>query len=507
MKMDTATVKSLRDALKSADPKRLKKINLTELYSQLTGRPFHPIWNPLPGPQSSAYDSSADEIFFGGAAGGGKSELLIGLALTAHTRSLFLRRDSTQLDAAVQRIKEIVGNNGLWRNLGNGGVMRIGRRRIEMHGCEHEDDKRKFQGRPHDFYALDEICHFSRTQFQFIIGWNRSENPNQKCRVIVGGNPPDKPEDRWIIEEWAPWLEENYPDPALPGELRWYTTIDEKLTWFKSGTPFKHKGETITPRSRTFIRALLEDNPILEATGYRAVLQRYPEPYRSQMLFGDMNAGTQDHEYQVIPTEWIRIAQKRWEEGPPEGFSLTALGVDIARGGGDCTVISPRYNNWFSRLTKVPGKSTPDGPTSAALIQSCYSGEDAYINIDVSGGFGGSPYDILKQLYGSKVKGINFAEGTELKDKTGKIPFTNVRAGMYWSFREALDPVSGQNLALPPDPELLADLTAPRYKMLATGIQIEPKDKIIQRIGRSPDKGDAIVLALWRVKKKELNIW
>jgi hypothetical protein len=73
----------------------------------------------------------------------------------------------------------------------------------------------------------------------------------------------------------------------------------------------------------------------------------------------------------------------------------------------------------------------------------------------------------------------------------------NVRAAMYWKLREALDPHTGDNLALPPDPELLADLCAPRYGVNAAGIFIEHKPDIEKRISRSPDCADALVMAHW----------
>jgi hypothetical protein len=40
---------------------------------------------PNVGPQTEAYFCEADELFYGGQAGGGKTDLLIGLALTAHS--------------------------------------------------------------------------------------------------------------------------------------------------------------------------------------------------------------------------------------------------------------------------------------------------------------------------------------------------------------------------------------------------------------------------------------
>ena len=49
--------------------------------------------------------------------------------------------------------------------------------------------------------------------------------------------------------------------------------------------------------------------------------------------------------------------------------------------------------------------------------------------------------------------------------------------------------------SLPPDPELVADLTAPRFEITSNGIKITPKDVLVKNLGRSPDKGDAVVMA------------
>ena len=60
---------------------------------------------------------------------------------------------------------------------------------------------------------------------------------------------------------------------------------------------------------------------------------------------------------------------------------------------------------------------------------------------------------------------------------------------------EALDPASGQDIELPPGRSLLADLTAARYELVARGVKIEAKDEIKERIGRSPDEGEAVINA------------
>jgi hypothetical protein len=82
-------------------------------------------------------------------------------------------------------------------------------------------------------------------------------------------------------------------------------------------------------------------------------------------------------------------------------------------------------------------------------------------------------------------------------EQTG-LGFVNLRAFWWWMMRNALDPASGENLALPPDRALRIDLTAPRWKITARGIQVEAKEDLIKRIGRSPDLGDSAVYALAR---------
>jgi hypothetical protein len=61
--------------------------------------------------------------------------------------------------------------------------------------------------------------------------------------------------------------------------------------------------------------------------------------------------------------------------------------------------------------------------------------------------------------------------------------------------REALDPRSKSLIALPPSSELKADLCAGHFKITPGGIQVESKEDIKKRIGRSTDLGDAYLLA------------
>ena len=71
------------------------------------------------------------------------------------------------------------------------------------------------------------------------------------------------------------------------------------------------------------------------------------------MLDGDFKAGMTDSQWQVIPTAWVDAAQARWKpkEVLPEQDSL---GVDVARGGDDETVIAARYGRWYAPLLAYP---------------------------------------------------------------------------------------------------------------------------------------------------------
>lgn len=456
-----------------------------------------PIWTPFPGPQTLAYHSTADQLFYGGGAGGGKSDLLLGLAITSQRKSLILRRESTQLTDIVGRSQELLagkadfnGSTRVWRNIPGG-------RSIEFGGCEHLEDRQKYKGRPHDLKGFDEGTDFLEAQFDFITAWNRTSTPGQRCRIVLTGNPPSTAEGEWVIRRWGPWIDPNYHGTrALPGELRWYARIEGKEIEVESGQQIEHKGDSVKPYSRTFVPALVTDNPVLMATGYQQTLDMLPEPLRSMLKKGDFAASIQDDEWQVIPTAWVQAAMQRWSPDGRDTY-LDAVGVDVARGGKDKTTLVKRYGNWLGQLIRRPGKTTPDGQAVLRLIMEALDDDagvhHATVHIDATG-VGTSPAD-LGRAEGLRINPVIFAAATNARDRAGMLRMRNWRSWLWWNMRDILDPDRGDDIALPMDQELLSDLTAPRWKMTASGVQIEDKDEIIKRIGRSPDAGEAVILA------------
>ena len=479
-------------------------------------RSLIPLWQPSPGAQAEAFNCEATIIGYGGQAGGGKTDLGLGLAAVKHTRSVIFRRTFPQLRSIIERSREIF--NPLDRSAGKDRyneslhrwVLEDGRI-IEFESCQYEKDREKQRGRPRDLYVFDEATEFLKSQVEFIIAWLRSTNPKQKTTVLLTFNPPTDDDGMWIVDYFRPWLAYLYPDqfqhdnPAKPGEIRYFATVDGEQVECADGEPFQHKDELIKPTSRTFIPASLDDNPYLANTEYRSILQSLPEPLRSQLLHGDFALSQQSDPFQVVPTAWVKLAQKRWMEMERPSTPLSGVGVDLVRGGKDNMAIAKRYGAWFDEVVKVPGVNVADGPAAAALLYNELRDEKhiGYINMDVVG-IGSSGYDSSKPLFPqTAVQPVNASEASDYAAMSNTKPpkelfkMRNVRAEYHWRMREALDPQNGMNLALPPGNEVVADLCAARYKMMANRvIQIEPKEDIKKRIGRSPDVGEAIMMAL-----------
>lgn len=486
-----------------------------------------PLWTPLApergrgmllpdgrlvSPQQAAYESLADELFYGGAPGGGKSQLILGLATTRHRNSAIFRRQFTQFhgeDGLWEKSRDLIGLRGksndsryTWRNLPGG-------RAIELLGCDRWEDVLKYKGRGHDLKGFDELPEFEERVFRFLIGWLRTAYAGQRTRVVGAGNPPVNEEGQWVIRYWAPWLDAQHPRPAKEGELRWFVTDadgkDQEVPGPTAGplraptvdVMMKEGLQQVEPRSRTYISARVEDNPYFMRTGYAAVLANLPEPLRSQMRFGNFQAGLQDHEWQVVPTAWVIAAQARWRPDGRGDAPLSQVGNDPSRGGMDEFVVAKRYEDWIAPLDVHQAKAAPDGQAGARIVwrSLLVDGHPPVpVQVDIGGSAGSSVYDFARQL-GLRAVALNGAAKSRATDRSKKLRFANKRAEWFWKFRELLDPDHGATLALPPDAQLRADLCSARWTLGLRGIQIEDKEAIKARLGRSPDRGEAAIYA------------
>ena len=157
-----------------------------------------------------------------------------------------------------------------------------------------------------------------------------------------------------------------------------------------------------------------------------------------------------------------------------------------------------REDWYFHELQKWDGHEMDTGGKVAAKVIELIGGSLCPVHIDVIG-IGASVMDHLAMLIHQRAVPVNVAESAKGEtDWSGTLKFANERARLWWRFRDLLNPANGQNVALPKDQALLSELCAPRYKLVSNGIQIESKQDIMKRLGRSTDSADAVIMAAER---------
>lgn len=457
---------------------------------------------PNEGPQTQAYFSRADVLLFGGSPGGGKSALEIGLGLNEHHRTLLVRKSFTDLEGLIDTAKKLVGaEDGFiggarpkYRKP-DGGV-------IHFAGLAADGGIGGHQGVDHDLICIDEAAQIPEAQVRLLMGWLRTDRPGQRCRVVLGSNPPLDSTGDWMIDYFGPWLNPTHPNPAKPGELRYFLPTDDggKDRECEAGDSTVIGGVTVYAQSRTYIPSKFTDNPFYNAEEYAKTLAALPSNVREILVTGNFMLARQDQEFQVIPTAWVKAAQERWTDRPPQNIPMCAMGVDASGGGADPMVIASRHDGWYAPLVRVEGKDIPlerIGKHCAGIVIS-YRLHDAKVIVDLGGGYGGPLYEQLIDNIGSEaVVAYKGAEASVRRTKDQKMAFFNKRSQAIWQFREALDPSQegGSPISLPPDPELVSDLTAPVFEVTPRGYKVESKESVCERLGRSPDKGDAAVMA------------
>ncbi len=183
----------------------------------------------------------------------------------------------------------------------------------------------------------------------------------------------------------------------------------------------------------------------------------------------------------LISAKDVRKAQ---ENKIMSSTSPLIIGVDIARYGDDKTVLCFRRGRYCYKLQEYTHLDTVELANKlTALIK---DDKPARIFLDM-GNNGAGVYDILKDRgFAKTVRGVNFG-GKAINDDR----YFNKRAEMWSNANEWLK----DNVQLVNDDELLDDLCSVNKLYDNRGrLQLETKDKVKERIGRSPDKADAFVL-------------
>ena len=210
-------------------------------------------------------------------------------------------------------------------------------------------------------------------------------------------------------------------------------------------------------------------------------------------VLGEFHAGDEDS---VIPLSWAEAAVERWHEweaaGKPDGGRPRTVGVDVARSGTDRTVLAVRDGPVITELRRFTREDTMQTTGRVKAILDADTSRTAVVDVI---GIGAGVLDRLREQHALAV-GFNASRGSKAKDKTREFGYLNRRSEAWWSMREALDPSANPDVCLPDDEMLLGDLSAPQWKVTSNGrIQVEDKEEIRKRLGRSTDDGDAVVQA------------
>jgi predicted phage terminase large subunit-like protein len=273
---------------------------------------------PQPGPQENFLSTPADIAIYGGSAGGGKSWALL-LEPLRHVNvkgfgGVIFRRTTGQ----------VLNEGGLWDEAGKiyplvGAVPRQTRleyvfplgTKVRFAHMEYEKNRLDWQGAQIPFIGFDELVHFTRDQFFYMLSRNRS-----LCSVwpyIRATTNPDP--DSWVAEFIAWWIDQEtgYAIPERGGVIRWFIRVNDTIIWADSKAALVEEyGREVLPKSVTFIPASIYDNPKLLETdpGYLANLDALPTVDRERLKHGN---------WKIRPTAGLYFKREYFEivEAPP----------------------------------------------------------------------------------------------------------------------------------------------------------------------------------------------
>lgn len=221
--------------------------------------------------------------------------------------------------------------------------------------------------------------------------------------------------------------------------------------------------------------------------------------YKNRVL-GEFASDSTDGVISLASIEAANEKWQQWIENERPG-NFRCVGVDVGRGG-DKSVYAILYEY---------ETETDDGPMVSFAIDDLRRSNERDVMpvagktkgiIDKYGGFAvidviGVGAGVFDRLSEQEIEAIPFnaASRSKMRDSSGELGFTNKRSAAWWNLREMLN---AGDLALPPDDKLIGDLTAPKWRVMSGGkIQIEAKEDIKKRLGRSTDDADAVVMALY----------
>lgn len=309
-------------------------------------------WSPQAGPQTALVKCPADEIFYGGARGGGKTDGMLGkFAIKAsrygeHCVGVFFRRSREDLKEAIERSRQIYGPIGAkwseqkkWWTFPNGA-------RLKFEYLDRDADADNYQGHNYTDVFFEELTHWASPVPVNKLRATLRSPTGVPCQFHATGNPGGPGHQ---------WVKARYITPSPSG---W------TLMWEDFTNPFT--GEVVR-KNRVFIPSKLSDNRYLGG-GYVANLyQSGSKELVRAWLAGDWDVvegaffDCWDASRHVIrpfeiPKDWTKFRSGDWGSAKPFSFGWwaivgdkyrTAEGVWLPRG----SIL--RYREWYGMQ---PGK-------------------------------------------------------------------------------------------------------------------------------------------------------
>jgi len=236
-------------------------------------------WSPTP-PQADFLAAPDDEVLFGGAAGGGKSDALLIDAMQLQQpaaldwrmyRALLLKRTYPELEQLIDRARWLypqVVPGAKWN--GNDKAIKFpSGAQIEFGYLRRDSDRFQYQGSEYQWVGFDELTLYSSpVAWEYLASRVRSTNKDVHVYQRATCNPGGVGHD-WVKEYWR------IPDLGSPTRFRITQTAERR----DGSTQTKHTW-------MRFIPSRLDDNPYLAETDYRFRLMRLDEMSRRALLEG-----------------------------------------------------------------------------------------------------------------------------------------------------------------------------------------------------------------------------
>lgn len=254
--------------------------------------------SPQAGPQTMFMASNADIVVYGGAAGGGKTYALLLEGLRHKDVKGFggviFRRNYNQITAegglwdASHKIYDMVPGCIPGKTPKLHWTYPTGGRLNFAHiGCD--DDLTSWQGTEICYLGFDELTHFSRKQFLYMLSRNRST-----CGIRPYVRATCNPDaDSWVADFISWWIDQDtgYPIPERSGVIRYMCVLDNTVHFADTAEELETVFDVTAAecKSVTFIASKVTDNKILMENdpGYMANLKALLEVDRERLLMGN----------------------------------------------------------------------------------------------------------------------------------------------------------------------------------------------------------------------------